>query len=130
MLDLRLEMAINIDFGMTRDVEITPSKEAFLILYCIVCVKDAMWRIIWRSGSRKWNISFIRAARDWEVDFFASIFNLLYSSKSGRVGEEKLCWVLSKRGLFNGRLLYNVLVLHNGTPYLSLKSVSGTIRSL
>jgi hypothetical protein len=80
------------------------------------------------SGSHKWNINFIRAAHDWEVNFFASFFNLLYSSKLGWGGEEKLCWVLSKRGLFDIRLFYNVLVLHN--VLISLKSVSGIVRSI
>jgi len=31
------------------------------------------------SGSHQWNISFIRAAQDWEMDVFTLFLNLLYS---------------------------------------------------
>jgi hypothetical protein len=31
------------------------------------------------SGSRQWNISFMRSLNDWEVDDLVSLYSLLYS---------------------------------------------------
>jgi hypothetical protein len=79
------------------------------------------------SGSHQWNVSFIRTLHDWEMEVFALFFNLLYLSKAGQGGEDKLCWVFSKRELFDVRSFYNVLVPHDGNH--SLGGVSGRIRS-
>ena len=64
------------------------------------------------SASHQRNISFIR------VDVFASLFNLLYSLRVRQEGEDKICWVLSKRQLFDIRSFYNVLVCNGGIPFL------------
>jgi hypothetical protein len=89
-------------------------KEAFLDLYNIVRVKDAFManHLELSSDSNKWNVSFIRAVHDSEVDVFASVFNLLYSFILRWRGEDKLCWGPSKRGLFDVRFFYTVLVPH------------------
>jgi hypothetical protein len=63
------------------------------------------------SASHQRNISFIR------VDVFASLFNLLYSLRVRQEGEDKICWVLSKRQLFDIRSFYSVLVRKNGSPF-------------
>lgn len=67
-------------------------KEAFLNLYSSACVKDASVAVQLElsSGSLQWNISFIKATHDWEVDVFTSFFNLLYSYRMRREGEDKL----------------------------------------
>jgi hypothetical protein len=44
------------------------------------------------SDSFQWNVSFARAAYDWEVDVFASFFNLLYSVRVRRDDVDKLWW--------------------------------------
>ena len=46
-------------------------------LYSIAHVKDASveGHLELSSGSHKWNVSFIGAIHDWEVDVFASFFN-------------------------------------------------------
>lgn len=70
------------------------------------------------SDSHKyWNVNFIGAVTDWEVDFFTLFFNLLYSIRSRQGDEDKLCWALSKRGLFDVRLFYNFLIPHDDTPF-------------
>jgi hypothetical protein len=51
------------------------------------------------------------------VEVFVSFFNLWYSSRVSQGGKDKLCWVLSKRGLFDVRLFYNVIVPHDETPF-------------
>jgi hypothetical protein len=50
------------------------------------------------SDSHKWNVSFIRAAHDWEVDSFSSFFNLLYSIRLRRGMEDKLFGPLPREG--------------------------------
>jgi hypothetical protein len=70
----------------------------------------------------QWNVNFLIVAHDWEVDVFTLFFNLLYSFRLRRSGEDKLCWVPSKKGLFNVRSYYNALALHDNTPF-SWKSI-------
>jgi hypothetical protein len=56
-----------------------PLKEAFPVLYDIACDKDAHVadHLVVVSGSYQWDVSFFRAAHDWEVDVLASFFSLL-----------------------------------------------------
>jgi hypothetical protein len=61
-------------------------------------------------------------AHDWEVDVFASFFKVLYSVRVRQEGKDKLWWVPSKRGLFNVRSFYSVLVSNDGFLF-SWKSV-------
>jgi hypothetical protein len=63
------------------------------------------------SGSLHWNVRFTRAVHDWKVDVFTLVFNFLYSFRLGWGGENKLWWPPSKRGAFDVRSLYNILVL-------------------
>jgi len=61
-----------------------------------VCVKDASIAVHLKllSGSLKWNISFISVAYDWNEDFFALFFKLLYSLRVRWEGEDNLCLML------------------------------------
>jgi hypothetical protein len=65
---------------MICGVRIWPFKEAFPDLFGIACVKDAFVAAHLKllSGSTQWNISFARAAHDWNVDVFALFFRVLY----------------------------------------------------
>lgn len=67
-----------------------PLKETFLVLYGIACDKDALIaaHLVSESGSFQWDVSFIRAAHNWEVDVLASFFTLLYSIRVSREGED------------------------------------------
>jgi hypothetical protein len=49
-------------------------KIAFLVLYGLACAKDACTtaNLEFLGNSNQWNVSFTRAAHDWEVDVFAS----------------------------------------------------------
>jgi hypothetical protein len=71
-----------------------PLKEAFPVLYGIACDKDAFVaaHLDFSSGSLQWDVSFSRAAHDWELDVVASFFSLLYSLRVRRAGEDKLWW--------------------------------------
>jgi hypothetical protein len=48
------------------------------------------------------------------VDAFASFYRMFYLVKIGREGEDKLCWIPSKRRLFDVKSFYNVLGCHDG----------------
>jgi hypothetical protein len=54
------------------------------------------------------------------------VFNLSYSFRLRWGGEDKLCWVPSKRGLFNVRSYNNVLVPHEHS--FPLERLFGRIR--
>jgi hypothetical protein len=49
-------------------------KVAFLVLFGIACVKDALVEanLEFLGGSKLWNVSFSREAHDYEVEVFAS----------------------------------------------------------
>jgi hypothetical protein len=60
-----------------------PLKEAFLSLYDIACDKYSFVaaHLILENGSFKWDIRFIRAAHDWEVDVLILYFIVLHQSR-------------------------------------------------
>jgi hypothetical protein len=60
------------------------------------------------SGSRQWNISFMRSLNDWEVDDLASLYSLMYSYNLGG-GADKIWWVPNKKGKFEVKSFYFIL---------------------
>jgi hypothetical protein len=64
--------------------------EAFPDLYGIAHVKDALVAVHleFYGGFNQWNMSFARAAHDWEVYVFFSFFRVLYSVRVRRVNED------------------------------------------
>jgi hypothetical protein len=89
-------------------------KTTFPNLFSLARCKDAS--VVDHSevsrNSHQQNVNFLRAAHDWEVDSFTSFFNLLYSFNLRRGGEDKLCWVPSRIGLFDVKSYCNILVPH------------------
>jgi len=77
-------------------------KEVFPDLFGIARVKDASvadnMEVL--GGSTQWNVSFVREAHDWEVDVFASFFQVLHATRVNRDRADRLWWVASKKGLF------------------------------
>jgi len=69
-------------------------KEAFLALYGIARDKDVLVaaHLDSTSGSLQWDVSFIRASHDCEVEVLASFFTSLYTVRVRREGEDKLWW--------------------------------------
>ena len=94
-------MVLKLVFGMICGCEDMTLKEGFSDLYGIACAKNAFVvpHLEISGGSNQWFVSFARAAHDWEVDVFASFFRVVYSVRVRWEGEDKLWWVLSKRGL-------------------------------
>ncbi|XP_059462221.1 uncharacterized protein LOC132191291, partial [Corylus avellana] len=74
---------------------VTALKTAFPDLFSIACAKDASVAALLevRGGYNQWNVSFSRGAHDWEVDVFASFFQLLHSARVRRGCEDRLWWI-------------------------------------
>jgi hypothetical protein len=69
------------------------------------------------SGSLQWEISFVRAAHDRELDSVASFFTLLYSLSERREGVDRLWWIPSRKGKFDVRSFYSVLTRNVVQPF-------------
>jgi hypothetical protein len=68
------------------------------------------------SGSRQWNISFVRSLNDWEVNDLASLYGLLYSYNLGG-GADKIWWVPNRKGKFEVRSFYIILTSSISFPF-------------
>jgi hypothetical protein len=97
----------------------SPLKVAFPALFVIAREKNAFVadHLDYSSGSLQWDVSFIRAAHDWELDTMASFFTLLYSIRGRRAGVDKLWWIPSRKGKFDVRSFYRTLVCNNVSPF-------------
>jgi hypothetical protein len=71
---------------------------AFLVLFGIVCVKDASVaaNLELLGGSNQWNVRFSRETHDWELEVFASFLHVLHSVRVRRGCEDRLWWISSK----------------------------------
>jgi hypothetical protein len=86
-------------------------KISYSDLFSIARCKDA-WvadHMQFRNGNLQWNIFFTRPVHDWEVDLVSSFFELLYSLRVRQGGEDRICWIPSKRRKFEVRSYYHVL---------------------
>jgi hypothetical protein len=91
-------------------------KKTFPVLFGIARVKDASvadnMEILGRSI--QWKVSFIRETHDWEVDVFASFFQVLHSATMSRDRADRLYWVPSKKGVFKVKTYFNSLAGFEG----------------
>ena len=75
-----------------------------------------------QCGFLQWNVDFIRAAHDREVDALTSFFTLFYSHRVRWEGKDKLWWALAQRGClilapFVGSLLVKMAFLFTGRVF-------------
>jgi hypothetical protein len=86
-------------------------REDLLVLYGFARDKNVCVAVHldFSSGFLQWDVSFFRAAHDWEADVLASFYTLLYSHRERREGDDKLWWVPSYKGKFDARSFYKVL---------------------
>jgi hypothetical protein len=119
MPDLSWETGPGSDFGLMCGVVSCLSKKPFPVLYGLAREKDAFVadHMDYSSGSLQWEISFIRAAHDWELDTVASFFTLLYSPRGRREGVDRLWWIPSCKGKFDVRSFYSVLACNDVQPF-------------
>ncbi|KAG6632745.1 hypothetical protein CIPAW_13G179700 [Carya illinoinensis] len=61
------------------------------------------------SGSLQWNITFLRAAQDWEIDTFIDFFNPVYNCRVNG-GVDTILWSPSKKGRFTVQLFSSNVV--------------------
>jgi hypothetical protein len=66
------------------------------------------------GGSIQWDVSFVREAHDWEMDIFASFFQVLQSATVSRDRAYRLCCVPSKKGVFKVKSYFSSLVGSEG----------------
>jgi hypothetical protein len=94
-------------------------KVAFPALFDIASAEDTSIanNLEFLGGSNQWNVSFVREAHDWEVDIFASFFQVLHSVKVRRGIVDKLWWVPSKKGLFKVKSFFYSLACYEGTCF-------------
>jgi len=131
-LDLRWGMAPNFFFGMMFGVGLKLSRYLFSNLLSIARFKDAavadhlelssafshfLHLVMEVCFNHIWNINFLRAAHDWEMNHFSSLFTLLYSIRVRQDDDDRLRWVPSKLGLFDVKSYYKVLVPHDITHF-------------
>jgi hypothetical protein len=71
------------------------NKEAFQDLFSIARIKDAFVgdHLELFSDPYQWNVSFIKASHNWEVNV-TLFFNLLYSTRLRLESKDKLYWAL------------------------------------
>jgi len=97
----------------------TVLKEAFPVLFGIARVKDVSvadnMEVL--GCSIQWNVSFVREAHDWEVDVFASFFQVLHSAMVSRDRADRLWWVPSKKGVFKVKSFFSSLVGSEGRRF-------------
>jgi hypothetical protein len=88
-----------------------PLQQAFPSLFSIARYKEAWVKdnFIWRNGVVEWNVIFVRAIQDWEMDVISSFFELLYSCKISQGNVDRIRWFPSKKGIFEVKSFYKVL---------------------
>lgn len=76
-------------------------KAAFPLLFSIVRYKEAsVADMLFSNYIFKWNITFIKSMHDWEVEMVTLFFNLLYCIRLSQGGEDRSCWIPSKKHTF------------------------------
>jgi hypothetical protein len=70
------------------------------------------------NDTLQWNIIYIRSMHDWEVEVVSSFFNLWYSLELQRGGEDKICWIPSKRQTLEVKSVNHVLSPPTSPPFL------------
>jgi hypothetical protein len=96
----------------------SPFKEAFPGLFNIASNNEASIadNIDLSSGSRKWNVSFLRSLNDWEVDDLVLFHSLLYSHNLDG-GVDRIWWVPDRKGKYVVKSFYNVLISRDCSPF-------------
>jgi hypothetical protein len=88
-----------------------PLKQAFPSLFRIARYKEAWVKdnFIWRNGVVEWNVIFVHAIQDWEMDVISPFFELLYSCKISQGNVDRIQWSHSKKGIFKVKSFYKIL---------------------
>jgi hypothetical protein len=85
-------------------------KVAFLVLFGLACAKDTSIVAI---------LEFLGGSYQWNVNVFASFYWVLHSVRVRRGRENQLLWASSKKGLFNVKSYFCLLVSPVGSRFPS-----------
>jgi hypothetical protein len=88
-----------------------PLKILFPELFLIARRKEA-WveeNMQRQNGTILWNIVFSRLVHDLEVEAVSRFFGMLYTLKVSSEGEDKLCWMPTRKKFFEVKSYYKVL---------------------
>jgi hypothetical protein len=115
---LRWQMDPKLILGMISGAGTWLLRQLFQFYLVFARVNDAavVDHLEFLGGSNQWNERFDRAAQNWDVDIFASFFQVLHSTKVKKRSEDKLWWIPSKRDC----LRQNPFI----APWLVLKGVA------
>ncbi|KAF5446588.1 hypothetical protein F2P56_032204, partial [Juglans regia] len=99
-------------------------KDAFPAVFRVARNQEASVEdLMFLSGDQvQWNITFSRAAQDWEVDIFEAFFSLVYSVKPNKQQADRLWWTPAGKGIFSVRSYYKSLsrAVNNSFPWRRL----------
>ena len=96
-----------------------PLKLSFPELYSLARYSEATMAdsMQFQGSSIHWDIVFIRAVKDWELEAVVSFLDLLYTSSITRVGLDSMHWKLSRNGKFEVKSYYKVLTQVDHPPF-------------
>ena len=86
-------------------------KDSFPLAFRVASDQEAaVADLMTLSGDQvQWNVTFTRAAQNWEKDKFEAFFRLLYSKKPNGLQVDKLWWIPAGKGIFSVRSFYKAL---------------------
>jgi hypothetical protein len=89
-----------------------PLKQQYPVLYLLTRAPEARVADFCslQGSSYAWDISFIRAVQDWELEMVDSFMTLLYSHTIRPGVVDSLWWTPSPKGIFEVRSFYSILV--------------------
>jgi hypothetical protein len=88
-----------------------PLKLVYPDLFNIACNKDVWVKECMERPNDilHWNVQLFLPVHDWELEEVTHFFALLYSQKIRCGGEDKICWIPSKRNTFDVKSYYKSL---------------------
>ncbi|KAG6705367.1 hypothetical protein I3842_07G176000 [Carya illinoinensis] len=98
-------------------------QDLFPSLFQLASAKDvSMADVLETSGGHThWNVTFSRAAQDWEVSCFAEFYSLIYAIRPNRQLEDVMWWKLAAKGSFTVRSFYKALTMEPNAQFLGKK---------
>uniref|UniRef100_A0A2N9FK77 Transposase MuDR plant domain-containing protein n=1 Tax=Fagus sylvatica TaxID=28930 RepID=A0A2N9FK77_FAGSY len=117
LLEWLMVMGLGTKFWVDTWCGDTPLNIQFPELYRIAQDKEANVadHMEQYHGTFQWQVNFVQAAHDWELESFSAFFELLYLAKVSGQGEDRLCWKNDSQKEFEVQLYYRALTPCVGT---------------
>lgn len=85
-------------YAFPDQYRIAQNKEAVVVDY-----------LLWNAKNIHWDVTYIQAIQDWEMDMLIAFLDLLYLTKIKRNAEDQICWRPTKSRLFEAKSFYRML---------------------